>query len=247
MKSPQISANASSFFVALAACAGAAPLDPHTSCVSNRPPPPPLLCVGAAGVDHGLLPAPVVVGLVEEPRSSPPKVELSAPIPPEGAAEENDPKSPNAPLACAAGGWEEAEGGGEEKSDMMSFFPLAPPVVAVGEVVVELVGAGSCQSRSKIPPPAEVGAFGAAAGAAGLASVFAAAAGAGAGEGSSRRSIAFAAVAFGTATGAAAAALPLATAAGAAPPSSVEGSLGSGPSLAHLLDSYLLLIKLSIL
>ena len=147
-------------------------------------------------------------------------------------------------------------GRAEEKSDIMSFFPFAPDeaVEVVGEVALVEEGEGSCQSRSKIPPPPPppllVLAAGAdTVGAAAVGACFVADADAGgrAELGSSRRSMAVGAFFTGAAAGAACFVVVGAVEAELPSPSNVLGSLGGGPSIAHLLLSYLLLIKLSIL
>lgn len=203
-----------------------------------------------------------------------PAIPVAAPapaLPIDGEAKDANSPNPVLPDTRRAGA-EEAAAGLAANSDMMSFLSLALELVVA--LVVALVAAlvagvdaeGSCQSSSKIPPPppteALVGAVAAAAegclvvdatGATGAAG----AAGAGEGDGSSSRSIAgtgFLAALAELALAADLAAaneevLAAATADGAAsaPPSKTLGSLGGGPSLAHLLDSYLLLMNDSIL
>lgn len=253
LKSPQISANASSFgFLVVVE----APDEPQTSCVSNRPPAV-LEGVGAGAVDQGLLLAPKV-GAVEglgaaAERSSPPKEEVRLEVAAVEVGEVKDEKSPKVSLPAAV-----VVGVGVglvANRDMMSFLPLE---VVVGEVVVVVLeGEGSCQSRSKIPPPpppaeAFLGGAAVVAGAGGCLVADAVAAGAGAGDASSSRSnagAAFLTATLGVALAAAAPDEPLAVVAAgtSAPPSKTLGSLGGGPSFAHLLDSYLLLINDSIL
>lgn len=206
-----------------------------------------------------------------------PAIPVAAPapaLPINGEAKDANSPNPVLPDTRRAGA-EEAAAGFAANSDMMSFLSLALELVVA--LVVALVAAlvagvdaeGSCQSSSKIPPPppteALVGAVAAAAegclvvdatGATGATGA-AGAAGAGEGDGSSSRSIAgtgFLAALAELALAADLAAaneevLAAATADGAAsaPPSKTLGSLGGGPSLAHLLDSYLLLMNDSIL
>lgn len=269
LKSPQISANASSLgllAVDVDVVAADAPDEPHTSCVSNNPPPPPPpALVGAAPVDQGLLcPPPAAndapldaAGFAADvdDRSRPPNDELSpasppaeAALPPEGAGVANEPKSPNpAPLGAAAAA------GLATKSDMMSFLPLAPVEVAEVGLVADDEAEGSCQSRSKIPPPAPpVDLGGAGSAGAGFAVAAGAVFGAVAGEASSSRSTTGAGLLGATFPATPADALVAAAGAAAAgvagvAPSSTLGSVGGGPSLAHRLDSYLLRINDSIL
>lgn len=202
-----------------------------------------------------------------------PAIPVAAPapaLPIDGEAKDANSPNPVLPDTRRAGA-EEAAAGLAANSDMMSFLSLALELVValVAALVAGVDAEGSCQSSSKIPPPppteALVGAVAAAAegclvvdatGATGAAGA-AGAAGAGEGDGSSSRSIAgtgFLAALAELALAADLAAaneevLAAATADGAAsaPPSKTLGSLGGGPSLAHLLDSYLLLMNDSIL
>lgn len=230
-------------------------LDPHTSCPSNKLFPP-LDAVLPDGVDHGLDDGGTAGFAAEvEDRSRPPKDELRPDSPLElfaaevgGEAAGKEPKSPK-PAAEGEIGPAAAAGLAANKL-MMSFLPLAPDAEAAEGLVAEVDAAGSCQSRSNIPPPPPPEAL-AAAGATGaaLGGAFAVGAGADCGSSSNKSNDLGGATGAGDrAVGGVAEAEAGAGAAGAAaPPSRTAGSDGGGPSLAHRRDSYLLRMNDSIL
>lgn len=225
----------------------------------------PLLVLLFMVVDQGFDEVGALAEAEELERSKPPKDEARpptpAPAPVAGAGlgvvlgpEEKEPKSPNPPVVLVFSMCVEGGGRAAAKSDMISFLPFAPDAEAEGEDgLVAVGGEGSCQSRSKMPPPPlDLAEAGVAMEVADFAEVDGAGAGEGVGEGEawSSKSIATALLGATDAAGfAAALVVPLlaGAAGGTAAPSSTAGSGGGGPSFAHLLDSYLLLMNDSIL